>query len=482
MLPFGEAGLFAVSRQGKLALCLHPQAEAEGSFVGTLAEAALEGETARPLTEGVVAADFSPDGTQLATSRFAGGSCRLEFLGRVLWETAGWIGPIRFSPDGKRIAFLDHPVRHEDSGTVSVVDLSGNRIALSEGWASLQGTDWSASGDRVWFTATESHGTRSARAARALYSVDLGGRIRRVAQFPGSATVHDITRNGRVLLSRDARWMGIIRRSEAGHDEDLSWLDSSFLADLSSDGKTVLFTEYGETSGQWNHVYIWKSPDRAPTHLGDGTATAISPDGAWALALLLGEKRQIVALPLGSGEPVRFPPAAVEQIHWATWLRGQKSLLLAANEAGRAVRLWVQETDSGALRPVSEEGIVVAFPGIAVSPDGRHVAAMDAEMRPTLYDLSGDGKGRTLPGLDPGLVPVDFSADGRALFTYDPQSLRLHRADLETGRLTFLEELAPPDRAGLFAVPAVHTSADGRVVAYTYVRILSDLYAVDGLR
>jgi serine/threonine protein kinase/Tol biopolymer transport system component len=478
VLPFGEAALFAVSRQGKLALCLRPKPEAEGSFVGTLAEAQLEGETARPLTEGVVAADISPDGGQLAVARFANGSCRLEYLGRVLRETAGWIGPIRFSPDGKRIAFFDHPVRHDDRGVVSVVDLAGGQTVLSDEWTTLQGLDWAASGESVWFTGAESYGPR------ALVSVDLGGKKRRVGQFLGSITVHDVSRNGRVLLSRDERWMGIIRRAEAGRDEDLSWLDSSFLADLSTDGRTILFTEYGETSGPSNHVYVRRSDRRAPTRLDDGIAAAISPDGRWALALLPGEKRRVIALPLDVGKPIRFPPAAVEQLHWATWLPDQKSLLLAANEVGRAVRLWVQPVDGGALRPVSNEGITLGFPGIAMSPDGKRVAAMDGEGRLTLFSIGGDGTGQTIPGLDPGLFPVDFTADGRTLFAFEIQSVpaRLFRIDIETGRRTLEAELAPPDRAGLLAIPAVHTSADGRVIAYTYVRILSDLYAIDGLK
>ncbi len=478
-LPFGRAGLIALSRQGSLALQLVPRPEADGAWIGTLAEAPLEGGTARPLTEDVLSADFAPDG-RLAIARSADGGCRLEFPpGTEIHRTAGWIGSVRISPDGRRIAFLAHPSPRKDDGSVWVGPLAGRPALVGpEYWPGLQGLSWSRSGDRVWFTAARSEGSR------ALYEIDLKGSLRRVAQFPSSATLHDIAPDGRVLFSREARWIGIVRRDAGGRDEDLSWLESSLLADLSPDGRTLLFTEFGETSGEMQHVYVWKPGAPLPTRLGSGTALALSPDGAWALAVLPGEKPSLVALPLGIGAPMRLPPAAVEKIHWAAFLPGQKSLLFAANATDRPVRLWVQEIASGALRPVSPEGIFLGFPGIAVSPDGRLAAAMGADGRIGLHDLVGGSAPRILAGPDPGLVPVDFTPDGRSLFAFDYVSMpaRLYRVDVGSGRTTPRAELAPADRAGLFAIPAVHVSADGSVVAYSYFRYLSELYVADGLQ
>ena len=34
----------------------------------------------------------------------------------MLYETGGWASQIRASPDGERIAFIDHPVPADDSG------------------------------------------------------------------------------------------------------------------------------------------------------------------------------------------------------------------------------------------------------------------------------------------------------------------------------------------------------------------------------
>jgi len=81
-------------------------------------------------------------------------------------------------------------------------------------------------------------------------------------------------------------------------------------------------------------------------------------------------------------------------------------------------------------------------------------------------------------------APVDFTSDGRTLFAYAYTTVpaSLFRIDVESGRQTFEAELAPPDRTGLYAIPAVHVSMDGTEVAYSFVRILSELYLVDGLK
>jgi WD40 repeat protein len=255
------------------------------------------------------------------------------------------------------------------------------------------------------------------------------------------------------------------------------------LADLSADGKTLLFTEYGDSVGGAYDVYVRKGGG-PPVRLGAGIAVALSPDGARALAILPEEKPRLVAYPREAGPSHVYPPAPVERIHWATFLPDGKNLLLAANASDRGVRLWVQSVEGGALRPVSEEGIRLAWPGIALSADGRRVAAIGPGRTISLYDLAGVEKVKVLPGLDPELAPVEFSPDGRTLFAHDYRSAptRLYRIDVESGARTLAAELAPSDRAGLWAIPAVHVSADESVVAYSYIRTFSELYVVDGLK
>lgn len=56
----------------------------------------------------------------------------------------------------------------------------------------------------------------------------------------------DIARDGRVLLVR-ATWRREVIGIDAGEtkERELSWLDYSYPADLSADGKTLLFDEEG---------------------------------------------------------------------------------------------------------------------------------------------------------------------------------------------------------------------------------------------
>ena len=80
--------------------------------MGTLASAPLAGGAPREVLENVQWADWSPDGSNLAVVRDVGGRNRLEYpIGKVLYETGGWISHPRISPKGDMVAFLDHPFR-----------------------------------------------------------------------------------------------------------------------------------------------------------------------------------------------------------------------------------------------------------------------------------------------------------------------------------------------------------------------------------
>jgi hypothetical protein len=54
--------------------------------------------------------------------------------------------------------------------------------------------------------------------------------------------------------------------------------------------------------------------------------------------------------------------------------------------------------------------------------------------------------------------------------------------DLARGTRELWRELIPPDPAGVRAVVTCHVTRDGRVYAYSYTRLLSDLYLIEGLR
>ena len=66
----------------------------------------------------------------LAIVHHGGGQSRLEYpIGKVVYQTPGWISHIRFSPQGNRIAFLDHPFPQDDSGYG--FDNNGDALSVS---------------------------------------------------------------------------------------------------------------------------------------------------------------------------------------------------------------------------------------------------------------------------------------------------------------------------------------------------------------
>src|SRR5215469_6619779 len=197
-LGLAGADILAISPSGEMAVLLGSRQVRSWVYSGTLARVALAGGVPREILDDVQWADWGPDGESLAVVRDAGGRNRLEFpIGKILYETVGWISHPRVSPKGDRIAFFDHPIPGDDAGSVAVVDLAGNKRTLSSTGTSAQGLAWSPNGEEIWFTEAQVSN------ARDLYTVTLSGRQREVARVPGILTLHDVSRDGRVLLGRD---------------------------------------------------------------------------------------------------------------------------------------------------------------------------------------------------------------------------------------------------------------------------------------
>jgi len=73
---------------------------------------------------------------------------------------------------------------------------------------------------------------------RTLYAVTLDGKERMVLRLPGALMLLDIAKDGRVLLMRASWRRELIGVSDGdSREHELSWLDYSYPADLSADGK-----------------------------------------------------------------------------------------------------------------------------------------------------------------------------------------------------------------------------------------------------
>jgi hypothetical protein len=163
------------------------------------------------------------------------------------------------------------------------------------------------------------------------------------------------------------------------------------------------------------------------------------------------------------------------------WCPDGRRIVFSADDAAHGTRLHLLEIDGGRTRPLTPEGVrSVSHP---VSPDGRFVAAIDADGVARLYPLDG-GPTPAIPGFESDDQLLRFGRGGRILYVYRQGEVpaRVFRLNLETGSRTLWRELAPPDTVGVRLVEPVLLAADERAYAYGFQRILSDLYLVEGLR
>lgn len=470
--PWGGAGasFVAVSPAGELALISRRRLVGAELALGTLARATFTGGAAREVLEDVQEADWAPDGRAMAVLRAVGSATlsRLEYpVGRVLLEGNHAFHHMRVSPDGETVALFADPGGIGYGGAVTVVSRSGAQRQITRNWPNARGLAWSPSGREIWFTAAEEHGQRELRA------VSLSGVERLITSAPGSLTLRDVSPSGRVLLTQDAERRGVIAQAPAAAAEkEYTWLDRSAMGDLAADGRTLLFADRFR-------VYTRRTDGAPAVQIGEGHADALSSDGRWALATTVAGDG-LVILPTGAGEPRPVPRHSITSYAGAHWLPDGERVLFNGRERGQGVRIYVQKLDGTAPRPITPEGTRTTG---AVTLDGRSVAAVAADGTTWVYPIDG-GEPRRALGCQPGERPATWNVEGTALWVYrrDQLPARVFRVDVATGQRELWRTFMPSDAAGLVSITKVDLTPDARAYAYSYRRILSDLYVVDGLR
>jgi Tol biopolymer transport system component len=474
--PLGlGAALFSVSSAGEMAVAVAPR-RLPRAAVGTLARVSVAGGAPREILRDVVWADWSPDGKSLAIVRDTGGTNRLEYpQGTPLFETKGQISDPRVSPGGDLVAFIEHPVLGDTAGSVLLVDRSGNRRLLASGWPDAGGLAWAPGGKEIWFTAGR------VGWARSLMAVTPEGKKREVEHAPGGMTLQDISRDWKLLIDHQTHRAGIIERMAGeSRERELSWLDYSFLRDLSADGSTLLFDEQGEGGGAEGSVYIRRTDGSAAIRLGEGVSLALSPDGRWALAMTLSPSR-LRLLPTGPGDAKDLTQPGLTYQYGAGFLPDGRHIVFRANEAGHGPRYFVQDLEGrGKPRPFSPEGVGGAM---SATPDGRFVSGTGEDGRYVLFPVDGSAP-RPLPGLEPGDVPLQWSSDRKTLYVRNGAlPARLYRIDTSSSKREFWQELMPSDPAGILRInTTIRVTADGAYCLYGYTRHLSDLFLVEGVK
>jgi eukaryotic-like serine/threonine-protein kinase len=462
-----SADLLALSpKTGEMALALKPVIEKSFFTKGTLARAPLSGGAPREILENVTAADFTPDPPGLAAVIATPTNYRLEYpLGTVRLTVPYILSDLRVSPDGRQLAFISHPGGGDD-GAVQVIDQSGKTRTLSDGWISIGGLAWAPGGRELWFTATEAGGLK------ALHAVTLDGRQRLLYRAPERLQLEDVAPDGRVLLTgmtlqSQARFGSIKDKTE----RDLSWFDYASGVGLSGDGKLMSFTESGEGAGAKYGIFIRPTNGDPAVRIADGSNSALSPDGR-QLAITSGpDGKSMLIAPTGAGQTRTIDISKYTVIATA-WFPDNRRLGLAAFEAGKRARMYVLDTASGAVSPLTPEGVRV----LIVSPDGRWIGGTSKQQK-VLFDVQSKE-----------VVPLKGSTPGDQILGWTPDSHDLIVARVDDGVLRFVKiEIASGTRSAMIEVQSVDKSgfvefgdyvlaADGDHYAYAATRQLSHLY------
>jgi len=436
----------------------------------------LSGGAPREIAEDVQYADFSPDGTQLAIVRDLFSRGRLEYpVGKSLYEFTGWLSHARISPRGDRIAFAEHPGFDDSYGSLVVMDTAGHRKVLEKDWSEMLDLAWSPRSDEIWFTGSKSSGQRS------LYAVNLDdGQRRPLLEVPGNVVLKDVFRDGRVLLVREniRRELNGIVEGEA-KVRDFSWFDWTNVSDVSRDGKRFLFYEAGIGGGKDFSLFLRKTDGSPPVLLGPGYQASLSPDGKWVLANSAHPPAQLFLYPIGAGETRQLTRDQIDHTGFG-WLPDGKHIIFSGVEPGHAGRLFLMDLENGSAKAISPQGYIYVW---QVSPDGKYAFTNCPDFKACLFPLEG-GEPRRIPGLKRDDAPVQWSEDGRSIYSsrFGALPSAVERVDIATGKRTPWKTLAPADLAGVHGISQVTMTRDGRVCLYSYLRTFSDLYLVQRVK
>jgi hypothetical protein len=468
--PFGPPGthLLSISKSGELAVLTSARFIGHRLMNGTLAKMTVDG-APRAVADSIREADWLPDGSDLAVIRGTADKDLLEFpIGKVVHQSVGYLSDPRVSPDGTRVAFMEHPIKFDNRGFVKVVDRAGKVTTLAGEFNGEEGVAWSRDGRSVLFS-----GAFDAEYSIFEVPADGSGPAVKVISSAGSLYIHDIAPDGHVVATREDTRYGVMARG-AGQtvERDLTPFDQAWVPKLSGDGLTAMFTD---GRGGKDYAVVLRNVDGSPpVRLGEGNGDDLSRDGKWASATLL-SKGKCVVYPTGAGAMVPIDLGPLERCSTIVFYPDGKSVLLTGNEPGKPVRTY------RAAFPGGKPELVVLPEGVGpqiISDDGRSFLARDAQGAFLRVEIGGPST--PVKGFEAGDAIIHWSSDQRTAIVSSTRTLPalVFRVQLDTGTRTKIAEVAPADRAGVLGMGVAVYREAGPQYIYGYVRRISALYLV----
>lgn len=272
--------------------------------------------------------------------------------------------------------------------------------------------------------------------------------------------------------------MSLTVRRAGDIPRDLSWLDWTFVRDISPDGRTVLFYDGGsneKTSGAW--VRPLEGGDAV--RLGEGDPGKFSPDGRWIIASTpeTAGLPQLILIPVEAGR-ARMLPGPGGSISAPSFV-GPNTILFVRSEKGTR-EVWRMQTDGRGARSLGAAGCDLPMG----SPSGSAFVCVAGETKRTLYVYPMDSRpGRKLYELPEGgeFIYARWNVPGDRVFavTRDRSLLTL---DSSTGALLGEETLPLVGATGQDRLVAAALDAEATIQAYSVWRLSSGLYLASGLR
>lgn len=469
-----DADVLGIADNGDMAVILKRHFLASWLQRGTLARMPLEGGAPRPILEDVYEADITRDGKEFAAVRREHGKQRLEYpIGKVLFETPGWITDVRISPDGTHVGFIDHPQIPDDRGAISVTDKEGRVQRLTPYYGTGRSQCWSPDGKEIWYTASivgEDAG---------MYAVNMAGKIRPVLRSPTELVIQDVSASGKVLLEsvRYQIEMGV-KRSGESRPRDLE--NAVDLGSMSPDGQWIVFNIFQSPDYQ---SYVKKSDGGAAVKLGDGYGAGINWDASLVATAQIAQPHKLYLYPTGAGEQRVIDIGELSAAFGTfendlTFSRDGRWAVFSAFDSKGESRDYLLDMRDSKIRPVTPPGTTSG----KLSPNGTGIATLDiAAEKYELVDVA-SGKVTDIPGIEKEDEVLGWNLDSHTLNVWNQKlPARLSQLDVVSGRRQLIQTIEPLAMLGSMYARMV-TSADGKTAAYRHRRGLYAIYIADGLQ